>query len=137
MAADIAEDIAEKKEQGQTIIIDRSPLTYIAYNAFGSQLKDEQLAYDACEAVCDSWLIDKLVLLNAPQRLLDSRRQKRQTSDYFEAKDEAYHSRVRRGYEAGRLFLSQHPKIGRRVVQIDASGTIEEIHQQVLAAIEL
>ncbi len=107
----------------------------MAYNAYGSGLGDNLIAFEACETLCKGWGIDALIFLNAPQDVLNQRRQKRATTDYFEQKDQNYHKRVREGYEAGLDYLQKHKQTGLKFLSIDADQTIQAIHKAIIAAL--
>lgn len=135
MGAALAEDIAQRKAKGEVIIIDRSPLAVVAYNGYGSQLESKKMAFDACEVLFRKWQIDVLLFLNAPHSVVEARRHKRGTKDYFEAKGSTYHARVQEGYEVGLEFVKNHPSLGVKVVTIEAQDTIDAVHKQVLASL--
>ncbi len=137
MGVALAEDVNKRREMGEIIIIDRSPLAIIAYQGYGGQLEDKQKTFEAAEMLLKAYKLDKLIFLNAPQSVLNQRRHSRGTSDYFEQKNIAYHERVRRGYDAGLAFLKKHSEIGLEVATIDASPDIANIHEQILHSIEL
>ncbi len=135
MGEALGEDIQQRKVGGQTVVIDRSPLAIVAYNGYGSDLPDKQITLAACQAMINHWHIDILIVFTANQALLKERRQARNTQDYFEKKDEAYHHRVQTGYLTGLQFMQRHEK-STKIVVIDASASIDNVHRQVMAAIE-
>ncbi len=132
MGAALAEDIQTRKQTGEVIIIDRSPLAVLAYNGYGSQLENQKLAFDACEALFNKWQIDLLIFLSAPASALRERREKRGTKDYFESKGLDYHARVSEGYRTGLTFIQKHPDLGASIVTIDASPSIDEVHNAIV-----
>ncbi len=137
MAQALAEDIAKRKKDGEVILIDRSPITFVAYNGYGSQITDKDTVFNACEQAYKAEQIDLLLFFDAPQAILDSRRQKRGTIEYFEKQGAAYHQRVRQGYKAGLNFLQKHSDLGSSVIKIDASRDINSVHKSVSELIEL
>jgi dTMP kinase len=137
MGQALSEDIHERKARGEFVLLDRSPLAVLAYNGFGSQLADMSTAYQACERLFKSEEIDVLLFLNAPQNVINARREKRGTKDYFETKNAAFHERVRNGYEAGLAFLQDHAEFGSKVVLIDATASVQDIHKAIVQRLEL
>jgi thymidylate kinase len=135
MGAALSEDIAQRKAKGQVIIVDRSPLAWVAYNAYGGQLEDKAAVFEASLKEFAHWQIDTLFVLEANQTQLYKRRRARGTKDYFEKQDKTYHTRVREGYEAGLAFLRKQKNLATKVLSIDANGTIDEIHESIARAV--
>ncbi len=136
MHADLAKSVAEHKRQGEIVIMDRSPLSMLAYNAYGSHLSDKKLAFEACERMFGDLGIDLLIYISAPAQVTEQRLKKRGALDYFESKNTAYHARVREGYQAGLKFLQKHKELGSKTVAIDGQESIESVHSQLIKAIE-
>lgn len=137
MGQALSEDIHNRKAQGEIILIDRSPLAFVAYNSYGSQMTDHEIALRACEKFFMQEEIDTLLFLDAPQPIVDGRREKRGAHDYFETRNTAFHERVRYGYAAGLAFLRQHKELGAKVTVIDAAKDIGSIHEAVIEELEL
>ncbi len=131
MHTELGHDIQQRKKAGEVVIVDRSPLTVIGYNLYGSRLANRQLAYDACTTLLQLWEIDVFVYLDAPQAMLDERRQKRGNVDYFENQDSEFHHRVRKGYEEGLEFLKSSPKYVKHLAEIDGSLSVEAIQKRI------
>lgn len=132
MHGELGVDITSRRAAGEIVIVDRSPLAVIAYNAYGSNMKDKQPAVDACKMLLKSWDIDTFIFLDAPQTLLDARRKERGESDYFEQQGYDFHDRVRQGYEFGLSLLTHEPKQVGRTITIDASKSVEIIHELIV-----
>lgn len=137
MGQALSEDIHNRKARGETILIDRSPLAFVAYNSYGSQMADPDIAVRACEQFFMQEEIDTLLFLDASQPIIDGRRQKRGAHDYFETRNTAFHERVRDGYAVGLAFLRKHKEIGAKVTIIDATKGIDTIHQAIVSRLGL
>jgi len=135
MGQALSEDLEQRQSAGEVILIDRSPLAIVAYQGYGSQLKDRQAAFDACERLFKNERIDLLLFLNAPQDIINDRRDKRATTDYFESQGDAFHNRVREGYEAGLDALQKTADFKTKIVEIDASSDIETIQRAIIQAL--
>lgn len=133
MGADLATDLQKRKADGEICLVDRSPITMLGYNVYGSELADRDVGNQAVTKVVHDWQLDALLYLNAPQEVLDSRRAARTDKplDYFEKLGTDYHKRVRQGYEAGIELIKAQPDPSVGLVVIDATGTIEQIQASV------
>lgn len=134
MGQALSEEVQERKKRGEIVLIDRSPLAIVAYQAYGGQLEDKQPVFEACSDLFKSEMIDALVFLDAPQQIIDNRRQQRNTTDYFESKGEEFHSRVKEGYKAALEWLKRTNNAV-QVVRADASGEINTIQETIEQAI--
>jgi dTMP kinase len=139
MFAALADDV--KNHSDEVILIDRSPLAMVAYNAYGGQLPEKSTSnliparnwvLRTCADTFKTWDVDILIFLDAPQAALNTRRKERQTEDYFENQDEAYHQRVRQGYYAGLEHLESLAGFPTRIRKIDASPDIQTINQSIV-----
>lgn len=144
MFAALAEDLSSRKQKGEVIVVDRSPLAMVAYNAYGGELPDnsngklkpgKKQVLEAAADTCKAWGIDLLLFLDAPQGVLDNRRRKRGEKDYFENQDSDYHHRVRHGYRAGLEYLNSQ-KLQMRIAQIDASPDIAAMQLSINEAVD-
>lgn len=141
MFSALAEDLQKRDMSGQIILIDRSPLAMVAYNAYGGELSDastdklrpgKQNVLEACVDTFKAWGVDLLIFLDAPQDVLDARLEKRAGHiDYFETQDPAYHHRVRDGYHAALDYLRTITDFKTRVVTTDASPNIQALSQHI------
>lgn len=133
MGVDLAADLRNRKAAGEICLVDRSPITMLGYNVYGSQLEDKQAGFTAVDKLMNDWQVDMLIYFEAPQSVLDERRRERTDKplDYFEKLGPAYHARVRAGYEAGLDYLKQSVKHTPKLVEVDAKGDIEQIQQMV------
>lgn len=142
MFAALAEDL--KARADEVVLIDRSPLAMVAYNAYGGQLPQKSASnlaptknwvLQTCADTFKAWNVDLLIFLDAPQTALNTRRKERQTEDYFENQDETYHQRVREGYHAGLEYLESLPDFPTHSSKIDASPDVQTIHQSIVSTL--
>lgn len=138
MGQAMAEDLDERVAKGQICLIDRSPLTHLAYNTFASQLPDQDIGFEAAKQMFKAWHIDVLLYFEADQSILDKRRQSRtdKPPDYYEKQSSHFHDRVRQGYKAGLDLLKSNPKLVGRVITIDASPDIDTIQASVRRSVQ-
>lgn len=123
-----AADLVARREQGDIVLVDRSPLSIIGYQVFGDGL-DPSTGYEAADALIKLLQPDKIMLYNAADELLQARRKQRnQEDDYFESKPSAYHRRVADGFDEA----AEHFKAD----VISANGTAEEVHQATMKLLE-
>ncbi len=134
-------DLQQRTAQGEICLVDRSPLAVIAYNVMGSELPNRELGFEACQRLLKLWAIDLLIVFTTSQEVVDQRRQLRSATDavqannYFENKDAAYHQRVRQGYDRAIQYVKDHPELGIKLVEIDATPSIENVHETVVQAL--
>lgn len=130
-------DLQKRKSRGEIVIVDRSPLAIVAYQVYGNQLKPASEGFEACEKMLRLWKLDALFILQAPQNILDERRHKRdKPTDYFEQQPADYHHRVQTGYNDA-LKAAELLNLPMRIVALDASGSAETIHKNILNKIDL
>lgn len=127
--AELAEQIKDNNSRGMITLVDRSPLSIIAYQAFGSGLDKEQ-AYSAVDnEMAGIFEGTKLVVFESTNkayldRMLARRTESATSGDYFESKPEDYFDRVTEGYQqAAKRY---------QAVEINADGTIEEVHAKTM-----
>lgn len=132
MHTELGYDLQKRKAAGQIVLVDRSPLAVLGYNMGGSQLADEQLAFDACRTLLKLWDIDVMVYMDADQDIMDERLLARGGSDYFESQGEDYRMRVKQGYERGLELLQSDASLVGNLVKLDASQSVDAIHQQLV-----
>jgi dTMP kinase len=119
----LADDVIRRRDAGEVVLIDRSPLSMIAYQVYGDGLA-EQKGYRAAEEILDLIKPDLLLVYMADlDQLLGRRRSQAdegKVRDHFELQDEDYHSRTTEGYKAAiRAFDT---------TVIDATGSVEVVH---------
>lgn len=117
-------------QAGEIVLCDRFSDSTLAYQAYGRELPLD--AVRTVESVASQGLRPDLTfVLDCPVELGLARTRQRRgalAADRFEAQDEAFHERVRRG------FLALAGEDPRRIVVIDASRPTEEVHRAIIAA---
>lgn len=101
----LAVDVNARREQGKVVLVDRSPLSIVAYQVFGDGLASE-IGYNAAQQLMDLIKPDLTIVYLADSQALESRRMDRNVhQDYFESKPLDYHQRVAEGFkEAAQRF---------------------------------
>lgn len=111
------------------ILIDRSPLSIIAYQAYADKM-DKNLAINQVNILLEKTKPDLIIIFDANANDLNSRRSHRNNhngTDYFESKDITYHQKVAEGYRfAGNLYKAE---------LIDATKSIDTIHRETMGLI--
>jgi dTMP kinase len=118
----LAADILLRREAGEIILVDRSPLSIIAYQVFGDGL-DKTIGYEAVQEVLNLIQPNLMITYAGNQALLDARRKQRNRlidTDYFESKSRAYHHRVAKGFAEGAKHFA--------AVIVDCEPSIAEVH---------
>ena len=125
----LAAEVLEKRREGKIVLIDRSPLSIVAYQVHGDHLKPNR-GYRAAQELFDLIKPDLIITYRAGSNRLKERRQKRNHeigNDYFEVKPYKYHADVAKGFtEAAGRFKA-------KVIKADAS--IDEVHKATMAVI--
>lgn len=121
----LAAEVLARRESGEVILIDRSPLSMVAYQVYGDGL-DEQQGFLAADQIMELIKPDLTIVYMASDETLQTRRKQRihDDGDYFENKSLDYHKRVAEGFEKA----SEHFK----AVLVGANGEAEEVHQDTM-----
>ena len=129
------ETIVRAKSKGKTVLIDRSPITWLAYNGYGSEKKDKQDVEKAILEFLGVLEIDDLIYFEIDQDTANERRRARtdKKSDYFERMPAEYHDRVRKGYKRGLELVRKQNTT--KIHTTDANKSIEQIHIAVQKAL--
>jgi dTMP kinase len=126
----LAHDVIERRNEGEIVLIDRSPLSIIGYQVFGDGLNKED-GYRATSELIDLIKPDLIFVYRAPAEELERRRTQRNHAaghDYFEVKPLAYHKKVAKGFEEAAQKFSADI--------IDARGDVDDIHAATMNIIE-
>jgi len=125
----LSADVLERRKKGEIVLIDRGPLSILAYQVFGDGL-DKELGYKFAAELFGLIKPDLTVTYRAADGTLVERREHRNQAavDFFEAKSADYHHEVARGFSAG----AEH--FGAKI--IDANASIDEIHDQTMILID-
>lgn len=131
-------DLKQKRLSNDFILIDRSPLSIVAYNAFGSQMEEPEEGIKACDKMLEVFDIDVLIVFNATRHILEQRLKERKNytqNDYFEQQGSEYLKRVCTGYKEGVKHVKEKfsDRIG--LVEIDANPPINSVQEQIRAKV--
>jgi dTMP kinase len=125
-AQHVAELVAPALTAGQDVVTDRFSGSTLAYQGYGQSLPVEDLAW------LSSWASDglepDLVVLLDVEPLVAAARQGSRPLDRLEARDAAFHRRVRDGYRA----LAEADSV--RWAVVDGSGSESEVAARVWKA---
>ncbi|HWX23252.1 MAG TPA: dTMP kinase [Candidatus Binatia bacterium] len=119
---------------GEIVLCDRFYDSTTAYQGYGRQL-DLKLVQAIIEVAVGDTRPDLTLLLLVPQEVSEQRRLARQSTlpfmrDRMEEADQSFFARVAKGYRA---IAEAEPK---RVRQIPATGTVEEIRMAIWKTVE-
>lgn len=123
----VGELIRPSIEQGKVVICDRFLDSSIAYQAYGRNLGDAVQQINSY--AIDGLMPDITVYLRIDPGIGRERISGRE-QDRIEAESEAFHRRVSDGYEA---LCRLDPD---RIISIDASRTIEAIHEEIRGRVD-
>jgi len=118
-AQHVAQVIKPAIEEGKIVICDRFIDSSIAYQGFGRGLGDSVSIINSYAV--GEYMPDKTVLLKLKPQLGNKRISTRE-KDRIELEAESFHQAVFEGYEA---LEKMYPD---RIIGVDATGTIDEIH---------
>lgn len=118
-AQHVAQVIKPAIEEGKIVICDRFIDSSIAYQGFGRGLGDSVSIINSYAV--GEYMPDKTVLLKLKPQLGNKRISTRE-KDRIELEAESFHQAVFEGYEA---LERMYPD---RIIGVDATGTIDEIH---------
>lgn len=118
------------RDEGNVILIDRSPLSIVAYQAYGDGLSKEK-ALNAARELFDLIQPNLVLVYKAGYDELDRRRQRQRDehkdSDHFDKKPPDYHHRVAEGFEAAASEFN--------AVMIDASAGPQSVFADTLSVL--
>jgi dTMP kinase len=125
----LATDAIKRRNQGQIVLIDRSPLSIIGYQVFGDGL-DTKKGHTAAQELLDLFQPDLIIVYTADTEQLNQRRTHRNdhiSVDHFESKPLEYHRRVTEGFaEAAEHFKAE---------VVDGSAPIELVREATMQLI--
>lgn len=132
MLTAVGEEINQKRDEGYTVLVDRSPLSVVAYNTFGGQLQDTHLGNFAFERLMKLWKPDLCLYIDVGQDVANQRRKlRKKADDYFEKQNDAFHDRVRQGYKESIKILGDHPDWYGKLATIDGAPNEETVQKSV------
>ena len=121
--------VAPALEQGQIVLCDRFLDSSLAYQGIGRGLGIEEVERLNRFAI-DDFMPDRTIFLAIDNETAMARMGRRGEKNRLDREDDAFHQRVREGYE--KLVLRDPD----RIVKIDASGSIEEVTDAAMKVIE-
>lgn len=125
-AQHVQEKVIPALEKGTIVVCDRFVDASIAYQGYGLGVSAKKVEH--INRFATGGLVpDRTYLLDVPVEEGKKRLQARSGLDRIEQKGEAYHERVREGFLE---LAEQNPE---RIRVVDASGSIEQITQEILA----
>ena len=117
-------------EEGAWVICDRFADSTMAYQGYGHELGAEWVS-DLHMLVLGDFKPDLTIVFDiAPEQGLKRANSRSDTEDRYERMETSFHDRLRVGFLA---IASNEPD---RCVVLDASGTIDDIHAQILASVQ-
>jgi dTMP kinase len=121
--------------KGFIVLLDRFYLSTYAYQIRGRGL-DEAMIVSANKLAIGDLRPDVTLWLSMPVEDGLSRAAKRGQADRMERADAAFHDRVAEAFRdfSSRKWQAKHPYAG-PVIEVDASGTVDAVHERVLAAL--
>ncbi len=127
----LAPKLNELRAAGKVVLVDRSPLSIIAYQVYADGLNPDE-GYSSCGEAMRLIGPDLTMLYLAPLDVLADRHSKRhgvENTNYFENQPPEYHERVLAGYQKASSVYAA--KI------IDASASVEKVHEATLQEVDL
>jgi dTMP kinase len=117
-----------EKISGSLILLDRGPMSLVAYQSFGSGL-DEDLGWQFADRGLEKLAPDLVIVYDAEtQTAVERARQHSASEDYFESKPFDYFDRVANGFrQAAERYKAKY-----NVHVVDANKSFEEIHSQTM-----
>jgi dTMP kinase len=127
-----AELIEGQRERGVIVLVDRSPLSIVALQAYGSGL-DKSFTLGIVDIDMQLFKPDCIIVYDAPVsvtrvRMLARNEQNNAKKEYFESKSAEYFERSTQGYLAAAVHFN--------AVVIDAVKSIQDVHKATLKQIQ-
>lgn len=120
-------ELARHRQEGMAILVDRSPMSIIAYQIYGEGL-DEATGYKAADEVMTLYQPELLIAYTAPQKIIQERRKTaNREEDYFERQSVEYFERVAEGYAVAAKRYGAHV--------VDASHEAGMVHAETMQPI--
>jgi thymidylate kinase len=131
MHAQLSQLIEAKRELGIIVLVDRSPLSNVAYQAYGSGL-DVDFSMGIIDIDMQLFKPDCIIVYDAPititkERMLARNLENKAKKEYFESKPNEYFERVATGYRAAAAHF------GASV--IEAVDSVESVHKETMKVV--
>ena len=123
------QDIESRRNSGQIVLIDRSPLSIIAYQVFAGGIDSETGYREAAELLGKVQPNLILIYTASPETRLQRReaRNQQEGHNYFEKMPPAYHEETAKGY------LEAASRLGATI--IDSEAATEVVHETTMQKI--
>lgn len=125
----VAEVIIPALNEGKCVISDRFVDSSAVYQGIARGLGIETV-YEVNKYATRGRFPDKTFLLDLPAEAGIARKKKQAELDRLESEKLEFHQRVAEGY---REMAARYPE---RIVKLDATKTVEEIHEAIISVIE-
>jgi len=125
----LAQEILPRRDKGQIVLLDRSPLSIIAYQVYADKLSSEA-GDKAVKELLGLIKPDLIITYYANEEDIKARRNARNGEsnlDFFEGKPQSYHSQVAEGFKAATKDYGASA--------IDASAPIELVREATMQLI--
>jgi dTMP kinase len=126
-AQHIDEIVAPALSAGRDVVSDRSVYSTLAYQGYGRSLPLDEIR-TINEWAVREWWPDLVVLIDTPSEVLERRMRGRQL-DRFEREGDAFHQRVREGFQAMAAADPEHWAV------IDGAAGMEEVGINIRRAV--
>ena len=131
MHAQLSQLIEDKRERGIIVLVDRSPLSNVAYQAYGSGL-DIDFSMGIIDIDMQLFKPDCIIVYDAPIAITKGRMMARNLKnkakkEYFESKSNEYFERVAEGYRAAAAHFG--------ATVIEAVASIDSIHKETMKVV--
>jgi dTMP kinase len=122
-------EVEQQRPNYDVILVDRSPLSNVAYQSFGSGYPLDE-ALQACEGTLKDLRPDLIICYTAPLATLRARvaEARGANPDYFESKSDDFFEKVIEGYN----YVTDYFKIK----AVDASVDSNEVERQTMVLVE-
>lgn len=128
----VTKKILPAVNEGQVVLSDRFADSTMAYQGYGygNNIAQQKLIKNLYKDVVGDFKPDLTILLDVPVEIgLNRSRRADNTEQRFESKELAFHERLRQAYLE---LAKEEPE---RFVVIDATQSVEVIHEQIMKAI--
>ncbi len=123
----LAEALEMERQSGKIILVDRGPLSMVAYQVYGRGAEHKRGWQYVGESM-KAYHPEAVLFYQTDVATAIARNQKTSKKDYYEVKPTDFFERVSHGFQ---LAIKRYP-----VIEIDASQSIEAVHQATMAIIQ-
>lgn len=123
----LIEDLNRERKKGSIILIDRGPLSLVAYQSYGSGI-NKRLGWHYADQGINNIKPELMIIYSLDVMTAINRSKLRsKNQDYFEIQPKAYFERVKKGYQAG---IKKY-----QASEIEVLGSINDVHQLTMSLI--